>query len=49
MEKSETNIGKALVELGPLKQALPHLERSEELQGERREITEAKEQCEGKG
>ena len=39
------NLGKALVELDSCDEALPYLERSEDLQGERGEITAAKEEC----
>jgi predicted Ser/Thr protein kinase len=39
------NFGKALVELDRCGQALPYLELSEDLQGERGEITAAKEEC----
>jgi eukaryotic-like serine/threonine-protein kinase len=42
---AEYNIGKALAELGRCDEALPHLERSEDLQGERGPITSAKEMC----
>jgi eukaryotic-like serine/threonine-protein kinase len=42
---AEYNIGKALAELGRCDEALPHLERSEDLQGERGPITSAKEIC----
>jgi eukaryotic-like serine/threonine-protein kinase len=42
---AEYNIGKALAELGRCDEALPHLERSEDLQGERGPITSAKETC----
>jgi tetratricopeptide (TPR) repeat protein len=42
---AEYNIGKALAELGRCEEALPHLERSEDLQGERGPITSAKEKC----
>ena len=40
------NMGKALAELGRCEQALRYLDRSEELQGHRREIDEARGQCE---
>jgi hypothetical protein len=40
------NMGKALAELGRCEQALRYLDRSEELQGHRREIDEARAQCE---
>jgi tetratricopeptide (TPR) repeat protein len=40
------NMGKALAELGRCQQALPYLDRSEELQGQRDEIDEARAQCE---
>lgn len=43
---AEYNIGKALAELGRCDDALPHLERSEELQGTRGPITSAKQTCE---
>jgi eukaryotic-like serine/threonine-protein kinase len=42
---AEYNLGKTLAELGRCDEALPHLERSEQLQGERQPITAAKEQC----
>jgi eukaryotic-like serine/threonine-protein kinase len=42
---AEYNIGKALAELDRCDEALPHLERSEELQGARGPITSAKESC----
>jgi tetratricopeptide (TPR) repeat protein len=42
---AEYNIGKALAELGRCDEALPHLERSEDLQGKRGPITSAKEIC----
>ena len=44
---AEYNTGKALAELDRCDEALPHLERSEQLQGERGEITDAKQQCGG--
>ena len=40
------NMGKALAELGRCEQALGYLDRSEELQGHRSEIDEARAQCE---
>jgi eukaryotic-like serine/threonine-protein kinase len=40
------NMGKALAELGRCEQALRYLDRSEELQGHRREIDEARASCE---
>jgi serine/threonine protein kinase len=43
------NTGKALAELGRCEQALGYLDRSEELQGHRREIDEARAQCEDEG
>jgi tetratricopeptide (TPR) repeat protein len=43
------NMGKALAELGHCEQALRYLDRSEELQGHRREIDEARAQCENQG
>jgi serine/threonine-protein kinase len=42
---AEYNIGKALAELGRCDEALPHLERSEDLQGARAPITSAKQSC----
>jgi eukaryotic-like serine/threonine-protein kinase len=42
---AEYNVGKTLAELDRCDEALPHLERSEELQGEREAITAAKRQC----
>src|ERR671919_555694 len=42
---AEYNLGKTLAELDRCDDALPHLERSEELQGERGPITAAKRQC----
>jgi tetratricopeptide (TPR) repeat protein len=44
---AEYNLGKTLAELGRCEEALPHLERSERLQGEREPITAAKRQCQG--
>jgi serine/threonine-protein kinase len=41
------NMGKALAELGRCEQALRYLDRSEELQGQRDEIDEARANCEG--
>jgi serine/threonine protein kinase len=43
------NMGKALAELGRCEQALRYLDRSEELQGHRKEIDEARQTCEGGG
>jgi len=40
------NMGKALAELGRCEQALRYLDRSEELQGHRKEIDEARKTCE---
>jgi eukaryotic-like serine/threonine-protein kinase len=42
---AEYNLGKTLAELDRCDEALPHLERSEELQGEKEPITQAKQQC----
>jgi predicted Ser/Thr protein kinase len=42
---AEYNLGKTLAELDRCDEALPHLVRSEELQGEREPITAAKRQC----
>jgi eukaryotic-like serine/threonine-protein kinase len=44
---AEYNLGKTLVELGRCDEALPHLDRSEELQGHRGPITAARNQCRG--
>jgi hypothetical protein len=46
---SAYNMGKALVELGKCEQALRYLDRSEELQGHRKEIDEARASCEEAG
>jgi tetratricopeptide (TPR) repeat protein len=40
------NMGKAQAELGRCEQALRYLDRSEELQGHRKEIDEARKTCE---
>ncbi|MGH3112521.1 MAG: tetratricopeptide repeat protein, partial [Gaiellaceae bacterium] len=42
---AEYNLGKTLAELDRCDEALPHLERSEKLQGEQEPITQAKQQC----
>jgi eukaryotic-like serine/threonine-protein kinase len=42
---AEYNLGKTLAELGRCDEALSHLDRSEQLQGEKAPITAAKEQC----
>jgi hypothetical protein len=39
------NLGRALVEQGRCDEALPHLDRSEQIQGSRREIREARARC----
>ena len=44
---AEYNLGKTLVELDRCDEALPHLDRSEELQGHRGPITAARNQCRG--
>jgi tetratricopeptide (TPR) repeat protein len=44
---AEYNLGKTLAELGRCDEALPHLDRSEELQGSRGPITAARNQCRG--
>ena len=44
---AEYNIGRTLAELGRCEEALPHLDRSKELQGNRSEIREAKKICRG--
>ena len=41
------NLGRALAEQGKCDEALQHLNRSEQLQGEREEITDAKAKCQG--
>jgi eukaryotic-like serine/threonine-protein kinase len=43
------NLGRALAEQGKCEEALQHLNRSEQLQGEREEITDAKAKCQGNG
>jgi tetratricopeptide (TPR) repeat protein len=43
------NMGKALAELGRCEQAIRYLGRSEELQGQRDEIDEARAKCEEEG
>jgi eukaryotic-like serine/threonine-protein kinase len=45
---AEYNLGRTLVELDRCEEALPHLERSKELQGNRKEIVEAMKSCRGK-
>jgi tetratricopeptide (TPR) repeat protein len=40
---AEYNLGKTLLELGQCGEAIPHLNRSEQLQGPREEITRARE------
>ena len=42
---AEYNLGRTLVELARCPDAVPHLERSRELQGNRREIKEALRDC----
>ena len=44
---AEYNLGRTLVELGRCDDAVPHLERSRDLQGNRREIKEALRDCRG--
>ena len=46
---AEYDLGAALVGLGRCDEALQHLDRSEALQGERREITRARRACKKKG
>jgi eukaryotic-like serine/threonine-protein kinase len=41
------NLGRALVEQGRCEEALPYLDRSEQIQGSREEITDARAKCEG--
>jgi tetratricopeptide (TPR) repeat protein len=43
------NLGRALVEQGRCEEALPYLDRSEQIQGSREEITDARASCEGEG
>ena len=42
---AEYDLGSALVELGRCDEALEHLERSEEIQGDRKEIDKARKEC----
>jgi hypothetical protein len=42
---AEYNLGRTLAELDRCDEALPHLEQSKELQGNRREIVEARKSC----
>jgi tetratricopeptide (TPR) repeat protein len=42
---AEYDLGSALAELGRCDEALEHLERSEEIQGNRKEIDKARKQC----
>jgi tetratricopeptide (TPR) repeat protein len=44
---AEYNLGRTLAELDRCEDALPHLDRSKELQGNRKEIVEAKKICRG--
>lgn len=44
---AEFNLGKTLAELGRCEEALPHLDRSKSLQGDRPPIAAAREQCGG--
>ena len=46
---AEYDLGAALVGLGRCDEALPHLDRSESLQGERKEISRARKACRKKG
>jgi tetratricopeptide (TPR) repeat protein len=46
---AEYNLGRTLAELGRCEEALVHLDRSKELQGNRRDIVEARKSCRGKG
>jgi tetratricopeptide (TPR) repeat protein len=46
---AEYNLGRTLAELGRCDEALPHLDRSKELQGNREEIRDAMKSCRGKG
>ena len=39
------NLGRALVEQGRCDEALPHLDRSEQIQGSRKEIRQARKRC----
>jgi TolA-binding protein len=40
------DLGRALVEQGRCDEAIPYLDRSEEIQGERKEISQARKRCE---
>jgi Flp pilus assembly protein TadD len=46
---AEYDLGAALVGLGRCDEALPHLDRSESLQGERKEISRARRACRKSG
>ena len=46
---AEYDLGAALVGLGRLDEALQHLDRSETLQGKRKEISQARKACRKKG
>jgi tetratricopeptide (TPR) repeat protein len=46
---AEYNLGRTLAELDRCEEALPHLDRSKELQGNRKEIVDAKKSCRGGG
>ena len=46
---AEYDLGAALVGLGRCAEALPHLDRSESLQGNRKEIDRARKACRRKG
>ena len=46
---AEYNLGLALAQLARCDEALPHLDRSQELQGHRKEIDQARRLCRTKG
>jgi Flp pilus assembly protein TadD len=46
---AEYDLGAALVGLGRCDEALPHLDRSQQLQGHRKEIDQARKQCKHRG
>jgi Flp pilus assembly protein TadD len=46
---AEYDLGLALAELGSCDEALPHLDRSQELQGDRKEIDQARKLCKKHG
>jgi hypothetical protein len=46
---AEYDLGAALVGLGRCEEALPHLDRSESIQGHRKEINQARKACRKRG